>query len=141
MGPMTAKNTLPLAPGTERGAWRFNRGSLGVDPATARLGPSLFLSRRSGHNLGPASMALRRPAASSRTRCVSRRMLGFWLGSRWHGLGRLGSRRKSGKTRASCRAKALWQEVSHCLGRLLCRSEAPCDHFHSGSGQASGGDW
>ncbi len=49
---VTAKNTLPLAPGTERGAWRFTRSSLGVGPATVRLGPSLFLSRKSGRLLG-----------------------------------------------------------------------------------------
>ncbi len=35
---VTAKNTLPLAPRTERGAWRFKRGSLRVGPATASLG-------------------------------------------------------------------------------------------------------
>ncbi len=112
---VTAKNTLPSAPGTERGAWRFNRGSLGVGPATAGLGPSLFLSHRSGrrlghwvqHNLGPGSLALRRRAASSRTRSVSRRRPGFWLGSRWRCLGRLGSQHRSGATRASFGAGAL----------------------------------
>ncbi len=78
-----------------------------------------------GRLYGPSDcdkhISLRRRAASSQMRSVSRRRLGFWLGSRWRSLGRLGSLRRSG---------ALWHEVSHCLGQLLCRSEALCEPFH-----------
>ncbi len=36
---------------------------------------------------------------------------------------------------------ALRQEVSQCLGWLLCHREALSKPFHSGSEQARGGDW
>ncbi len=48
-GPVFATNTIPSAPGKERGEKRFSkRGCLVGGPAVAGLDPFLFLSCRSG---------------------------------------------------------------------------------------------
>ncbi len=49
-------------------------------------------------------------------------------------------RRHPGVTRSSCRAGALRQEVSHCLGRLLCSCELFSKALYCRTKQAGGGD-
>ncbi len=90
--------------------------------ALAGLGPFLFLSLWSGrrlmcwvqHYLGPGSLALRW-VASGRAWAAGLG-LGGWLNSWGRGFCWLLSLRHLGATRSSCRAGALGQKVSHCLG-------------------------
>ncbi len=126
--------TLPSAPGTERGAWRQNRGCFGDSPAVARLGPFLFLSLGSGrclrcrvqHYLGPGSLALRKLIASGQTGAMAGLRLGNWLSSLRYGFPWLLCLRHLGATGSSYRAGALWQEVrgSEAFSKALdCRSK------------------
>ncbi len=63
-GPVFATNTIPSAPGKERGEKRFSkRGCLVGGPAVAGLDPLLFLSCRSG---GRRRRRVQRPGASER---------------------------------------------------------------------------
>ncbi len=126
-------STLPSAPGTEQGARRHNRGFLRGSPDAAGLSPLLFLSRRSGrhlrrwvqHNLGQGVSGM-----SGRARA--------WLSRWWWGFCWLLSWCHFGATRSGCRAGALGQEVSYCLGRLLCSCEALSEALYCRTKQASG---
>ncbi len=72
-GPVFATDTIPSAPGKERGEKSFfKRGCLVGGPAVAGLNPLLFLSCRSGgrrrrrvqHYPGSGALALRKGVAS-----------------------------------------------------------------------------
>ncbi len=135
-----------LHPKLNSGAWRHNKGFLRGGPAAAGLSPLFFLSRWSGirlrrwvqHYLGPVSMSLRWVAFSRAWAAVLG--LGVWLNSWRRGFWWLLSWRLLGATRIGCRAGTLGQEVSYCLGRLLCGCEAFSKALYCRTKQAVGGD-
>ncbi len=120
-------NTLPSAPGTERGARGHNRGFLRGGPAGAGLSPLLFLSHWSGrcqrhlvqHYLGPGTLS-HRWMASGQAWAVGLG-LGSWLNSWRRELCWLLSRRHLGCDSKQLQSWSAW--AGSCLGRLLCGCE------------------
>ncbi len=116
---MFTTNTLPSAAGTERGAWRLLGGWSGCGETRPLPLPQIRMRPEAPGYIGPESLAFREWIASGWAGVMIGLRFRSWLSSWRRGLCGLLSRRHLRTTGSSCRTRALWQEVSHCLERVL----------------------
>ncbi len=148
-GPV-ATNTIPSAPGRERGEKRFLREAFwwAVRPwRDSTLSSSCPADQEDAGGAGSNAILGRGPWRFGKGwRLAERerpRVCWVWQAEgrkRQVQASRAAESAQSGATLSSCWAGALGQEVSHSLWRLLCFCEALSESFHRRSKEAAGGN-